>query len=742
MGRSVSRLLMFIVVLSLLAALPGCSGSSPTKTTTFPVPAIISLTPASNVSVEIGQTLAFTAIPENNTGGTISEPVTFLSSNNSILTIAGNGSACAGTWDSLTSPTVCTPGPAGVVQVRATALGVSSPSTTVYVHQHVDNIVVSRITDSTTPNTPCLSVDQSANYEATAYNRGVDITPSVGIFTWASTVPNVVTLTTSTPAKPLEGLDPGQVQALAKVPGTSSIYAAISGASSLPMTFNVCPVQSITLEVNGANPTSLAVNKGNTVTIKPTILDSLGNTITGSFLTWNSSDAGAVTVSTAGSVSTPQAGGGSITATCTPPTCNIGIAPTLPIYPASDLYVKVNPSGTATNPTTGVWVSTTGCGDADGCISNLVSISVPNFTVGTPLALPSTPNSMVFTRSGTRAFLGTDSSDFGTKGLMVFVPGSSGSVTQFAGVAGKVLAVSNDGTRVVVSDTVDTPNQVFIFSCGGTGSCSTPANTPLNITGATAAAFSPDGLKAFIVANSGSSSTLYIYSTLDALKTVPLSSTAPANDVIFLGEGGFGYIAGGVPSGVSVVPTCEDPSNPAVSTFTTPGTPLMLRLLPDGKLLALDPPLLDVISSTLTGTGCSYSRPYPGASGGPLIPGSLAVSNTVSSVNLGLGAIVPSQFLVSGDAKNAYLISNSLPSVLLFNIPNQLISGIQLAGDATPLNASLTVDGTQLYVGASDGTVHVLDTVLGSDLHQVSFTSNLCGQVPTPCLPDLVAAVP
>ena len=66
-----------------------------------------------------------------------------------------------------------------------------------------------------------------------------------------------------------------------------------------------------------------------------------------------------------------------------------------------------------------------------------------------------------------------------------------------------------------------------------------------------------------------------------------------------------------------------------------------------------------------------------------------------------------------------------------------------------PLDASLTSDGTTLYVGATDGSVHVVSTVSGGDLQQITFTNNnttnkssLCNNIPQICNPDLVAVQP
>jgi len=66
-----------------------------------------------------------------------------------------------------------------------------------------------------------------------------------------------------------------------------------------------------------------------------------------------------------------------------------------------------------------------------------------------------------------------------------------------------------------------------------------------------------------------------------------------------------------------------------------------------------------------------------------------------------------------------------------------------------PLDASLTPDGTLIYVGANDGSVHVVSTVSGGDLEQITFSttnnsnkSSLCSNVPQTCNPDLVAVQP
>jgi len=201
------------IVLGSIVTLSGCSSGSPTNATSFPVPASIGLAPANSVSLDTGSTTqTFTASPRNTANAAVTTPVTFLSSNTAVLTVASNGNACAGTWDSLTTPQICTPGPVGVAQVTATASGVSSPPTTVYVHQHVDKIVVSAIPGQTPPLGTCFSKGQLFNYQATALSRGLDITGSVGPFAWQVIPSDVATVTAVTESTPVSGLLIGQAQ--------------------------------------------------------------------------------------------------------------------------------------------------------------------------------------------------------------------------------------------------------------------------------------------------------------------------------------------------------------------------------------------------------------------------------------------------------------------------------------------------------------------------------------------------
>ena len=749
MGRSGFILIALSAIFPLILILPGCG--SATSTTTFPTPAQININPSTPVSLNLGATQPFIAITMFN-GRPVAEPVQYHSSNTSVVTVANNGQACAGTWDSLTTPQVCTPGSAGVAQVTANAMGAASNAVTIYVHQPIDNVTISPVPPA--PPTLCLSSESTAIYQVTAYARGVDITPTVGQFAWqsnATTVANVSN-TVSSLGNRVNGVSLNQVQITAKTPGLSQIFASVGSVVSAPLNFYSCPVKSISLEINGISGNSFTVGGSGSKTVTPTVTDANNNVITPVPLTWSSSamNAGTASGSTTtgvGTITLSHPGTTAVTASCTPPTCNIGLTPSDPVFPTGVVYAENVITGTATpsgntEQMQTVWVTTTDCSAPQNantqCVTALVPITSPTNVVGNVTVLPATPNSMVLSivrgsnANNLTAFLGTDASLQGTRGLMVAtLTSTAATVTQYTSVIGKVLAASSNGAKVIVSDTLDTPNLVYVFD--------TSAHTalPLTITGAVAADFSPDSLKAFILANNGTSSTLWVYSLVDPLLTIPLSSTNIANDVSFLSQGSFAYIAGGNPNGVTVGRTCDAA---LVGTATTPGAPTFIKTLPNAtQVLGLSPPLLDVISVS------TNIAPPAGVNTGCLP----TVSNTVQLFNLGQGTFTPLQLLVAPDSTKAYIIAANLPSIIKFDVINQIASAIPLNGNTVPLRASLTLDGNLLYVAASDRMVHVLSTQSGGDIFDLSFPSTpttpdyLCpNSPPFVCRPNLIGIQP
>ena len=808
MGKWHLERLAWAVSAIALCALGGCGGSKPPGPSL--VPGKILVTPATSISLQLGSTLLFTATAQNGGGTAVTPAFTFQSSNSSILDITPSGAACAGRWD----PTFnfCTPGNSGTVQVTATALGVTSSPTLVFVHPPIDNITVTEVLNTTPPPPagPCFPQSRIITLQATAWSQNTDVTSTVGPFTWSASNISVVTLTPI--VNSTLNIATNQVTATATTPGLTQIYASASGVSSSAFRqatpdpslvwdfFETCPIQSISLQLtpNGVQTgqTTFTTNKGTGQTTTATVTDVLGNSsllnntgapvLTKIPLTWSASQPGSVASAACTeltcAVTTPGPGAGSVTASCTPPTCNVGfpqIPPGLsststcahflnlpscqPFIPVP-VYATTAISGEVAGAPTSTSVLATSVDCATNATNNLCTTDIYNVSTstnlpGNPVPLPVPPSSLTFDLAGDKAYMG---SQFGAQLITVANLGSSTNPFAPQGTAtGNVLAVSPDGNAAIFSDTVHTPNQVYVANSAVAGA---PTLVALNITGATAAAFSPDNLNGYIIANSGNS--VYVYSTLQALQNLsnpPVglpSGTGSANLIAFSPNEAFVYIAGSPSSVTGPALTTLNVCNDQIATHTDPSTfvvteqiiplgaaPLFLTTIPnshmdgagvqtfppttpppvpipDGMhLIALDGTGIDVITATNMATTISPTNKPPQGS----CPQD--VTHTVQRIQLGQGTFNPVAFFVSPDATQAFIVASDRSSILVYNFSTGVVSGIELAGNATPvvpLNplqpvAGMSTDGTLIYVAGSDGLLHQISTTSVIDLAQISF---------------------
>jgi len=755
MDRWSPRVLLLLTV-CLGSAFTGCVGKSgPTSDNGTVVS--VTLSPSTTLSVDVGTAQGFSATAVNSSGQTVATGFQFFSSNTASFSIAANGAACAGSWDP--TVTICTPGVPGVAQVTAVANGVTSPPTTVYVHQHIGSITVARI-GNPNPDNGCFSQDQTWDYQATAYStNGVDITTTVGPMNWASTPGNVLTVNSNIP-----NLQPNQVQATAKNPGQTQLFATVSGVSSTPITYTSCLVGSIMLQIQGSTGNSVDVNAGGSTAVQATVLDTALNTVKTPPLTWSTTNPEVATVSN-GAVSARQnLGGAGITASCTPPTCNIGVLPGLPIYAGNGTLPNGQPGWgeiavnvTASKvPTYTAWAATIGCGTASNCTSTMFSVTSGANPIAQSATVPFTPNSLRFTPQGTRVYMGSPMGlmflDLGGTNLVVNTVSSATTPCNVA-VCGQVLAISPDGNRVVVADAATQPNQVYIYDN------SQPTNAPVDllISGAIAAAFSPDEMKLFILTNSG---TMYVYSTVDALASFSVAGTAA--EVAFSADGSFAYVTG-TPgaSSVSGFATCD--STNVFNDVTLQATPLAIRPLPNQQLdparnwaqpvVAFDPPYVEkfgvkVIQAplplkqfTCNGTSVVHDTDIP-----------------PTFFNLGLGSFTPLLMQVAGNGTQVIVVAQNVPAVLVLDMTAGTTTAIPLANNPTLRAAAASPDGSQVFVAACDGihpdhpdtcnSVHIVNLLTGGDTQEVVFTNintsdSMCNNLPgIPCLPDLIAVKP
>ncbi len=796
---------LLTLAIAFVLALTGCLGKSSSNSGNGGVSSI-TLSPSGALSLDVGGTLIFGVTAKNADGGPVfGADIQFLVASGTPnapapLTVASNGKACAGTWD--TTDSICSPGIPGIAIVTAVTSGVSSTPATVYVHQHVDSIQISSITPPPPPPPPqlypCFSQGQTWEYAATAYSGTVDITNSVGPISWSSSNAGVVTATPY--VNPQQPNVLNLVQTTAKAPGITQLFASVSGTTSSPYPYTTCLIQAIYLQIggDGSAGNSITVNNDGSVPVMAIAVDTLcgiaNNTALASPpLTWSTTDPevaafGTTTNSTGTNTATARnnLGGATLTASCTPPTCNIGLPgltpsglePSLPIYasdyPANPIpgcqppnltkgygTISVDVTSTSTLPTYSAWAATTDCQNQPGCISALFKVTPGLVPISTIVSLPRTPNSMIFNHVlPPRVYFGSNQGlmyvDISTNPAAAVV---SNSLTCNVALCGTVLTISNNGKLVVVGDTVSTPSQVYIYNAGSASTA--PVDLVLSKPGetATAAAFSPDQLKLFVLTNQGN---MYVYSTVDAFTVVPPLTTGnttfstPANAVISSMDGSFAYVAvqpvptvfpaPPIPGFVSGFANCDTPATQVeplgdVATNANPlinANPLALYPLPTLQLdsmgnptevvLALDTPeaqenaappppptTIDMFGVNVTQFTLAYDKSVPAYNEFACNPPSVALDANFprTSINLGQGNFTPIYSQLVADGTEMIILGKGIPSVLLFDVSNGNTYSVPLSGspatgcpqctgNSFPLSASASTDGSQVYVAACD----------------------------------------
>jgi hypothetical protein len=818
-------LLLAIPTLILVLALSGClGGSSPNSGGGIKS---VSLSPSGNASMEVGATQTFTASAlDANNKPVIGTDIQFLvssppgSTTPPPLSITSTGAACAGTWDATQS--LCSPGNPGIAIVTALANGVSSTAqATVYVHNHIASLQLSQA-QTQAPVYDCFSQGQTWLYKATAFDsNGDDITATIGQPSWTLTNIGVVTANANPPLQ--NPLPLNQVQITAAVPGITNLFATISGATSNSMPITTCLVRSIRLQVSGTTANSVSVSSGGSATLQATVLDTLGATVTKPPLTWITSNPEVASFGTAASSSGTNtlsahaiSGGAVVSAACVPPSCNVGVLPNINVPTITPPYSEPDPTAmpayvfasdgpvsptdnlqaygalsvavtnsSSTTPTYTAWTATDLCGDTtNGCSSVMFSVTAPlttgNNPIGTVVPVPRTPNSMMFNHQS-RIYMGSD------QGLMYYDVGGTGSkVTLVSPVStpcnvalcGKVLTISNDGKQVVVADTVSATPQAYIYNAGSNSGAVTDLVLPAV---ATAAAFSPDESKIFLLAQNGQ---MYVYSTVNALGTVTLpSAAASGSDVAFSADGSFAYVAGssGSTGAVAAYSTCALYGEPSTQIGPTPTSPITVstlgvpyKILPapavvhddqtdpgviTQNIYVFEPPNIQVLTAQFNQNVLPpLKQPTQYQCNVP----TLDTFGVTANYTLNGGNFTPVYAELVNNGSELIVVARFIPSVYIFS--NGSTRSIPLQGSYDPRWASASDDGNYVFVAACDqyqnnnpvppspciaGSLHVVTTTGTGFDQKVPYinntTDNMCndlGAQATYCFPDLVAVKP
>jgi len=685
----------------------GCGGSKSANNTVAAV-----RVGSSSLSMVAGEVVTLNVLAVNSDNANVSTTFTFNSSNTQIDTVSPAGSVCAGVWDS--AFVVCNGLDAqnnpitGTAIITATAAGVTSGPVTVAVHPSITRVTIDSVTE------PCFSIAQTHQFVAHAFHNSTEITNQIGNFSWSASAPSVASVDAN-------GL------ATAHTPGITAVVASVGATISPAVFLKSCMPVLIVLHINGdpaGVPTeSLVMNVTDTKTVQADMVDELGAVTPNAPVTILSNNSTVASVT--GTALTAQSpGGAGLQAVCAPPACGIGI--NTPVY--SNLF-SIFVGGISPNTTT-VYATST--------FPNVPGTSIPLIPIdtsktppvaGSPIVLPGFPNSLLFDRSGATGYIGT------SNGLA-----SLNTATNVVSLVspipiGKVLAVSADGNRAIISNAANDPStgqpidqfpseqRVWLFDK------SNNTITTLILTDAVAANFDDDGFRAYVAARNGN---VYVISSLLSPQTIPLVGVN--TDVTQLASGPFVYVVNS--AGLKSIATCNNAPQATNPPTNSTAIQFVQSVRNTNTVVAVDSPGLDIESvntsdltppQTITPANC---------------PGIVNYSNTF--LDFGVGAFTARQLLVGSAGTHVAVLPAGLNKVLTAVNTNNVFSAGAVplpAGATEALNGSLTPDGATLWVGvAGTNTVDRINLNSNADEVQIPMTFKKADGSPAP--PNLVVIKP
>lgn len=471
----------------------------------------------------------------------------------------------------------------------------------------------------------------------------------------------------------------------AQSPGATAVFASVAGVNSVGAPFTVCPVQSILVHDANSSATNFTLQGGQTQNLVADVLDSKGTTIHPN-LNWGNTQAGAATISSSNATAAIAGTGPGttiVTATCVTPNCNVGL---LPQY--SSNVVTASIAGQSPDH---VYAASTQS-------LMMVPIDVTTNTVGTAITLPNLPNSIIASPLGNKVFLGADAG-----GVMIY--DSSASTITSLGFNGKVLAIASDGSFLLVSDSV--ANTTYLYDVADSIITATIPGTAVSGT------ITPDSQWSLALIGQG------LVRTGDSVPLVTTALPYTPNSIDLLSQGSLAFITSSSAHSVDVRSTCDQSD---LQTLTA-NSPTLIKGIPSGVgAVAVDSTQLDVITTPQPGGTCPTTA-----------------SSTLTPVDLNAGSFNARQLLVSFDSLHAWILTDQT-SVLLFDLTNNAPTAIPLTGGVQALSGGLTLDSSQLYVGASDTNVHRIALSSLSDAQSIA--PGLKDANSNVVVPDLVAVLP
>ncbi|HXC95584.1 MAG TPA: hypothetical protein VNU92_07775 [Edaphobacter sp.] len=635
MRRFVTLAVLLLLTVPFGVSISGCSKKEPTvfcngADSGIPVGQVTTITLNPQITgislnfAQIGQVNAPVATDCKGTVESISKYTyaTFLANGTPDITIADvdptNGKLCAGTWNRNTGGgiadfTTCNPtNKSGTVFVVASGDGASSNPLPIYIHPVVTSVVLGplstdcihdpatncspaafatqQVSCAIDPGTACCLTPVTTQSAIAASNscssQGTTGQLAARVYQNASTsLANNISckvghLSYTAQTSSIVSIDQNGV-ATAQQPGSTVITANISNAGSSAGFFSTCPPTSITLSVpntGGGNSTSVVVNPNNTQPITSVAVDKNGTVLTGLSLEFESTTPTTIPASATGAVTPTFPGSAAITAVCQPPTCNPSPFNQIGLYgngkPVTSNPVTVTAPGTNS---TNLYIASTNS-------RYIVPVDFTQPQIGAPIQLPYQPNSLVISNDGSTIYMGSAFE------IMTFSAISNTLSNQDPSVTGTVLAVSPDGSTVVITDPIR--QFVYLYNGAGSGGVQTQFGGV-----ATHAVFSPDSHTVYITLGDYNASTgivtpnnqLLVHSTFTGWYQT--TSSQPTTDVAMGVPSVGAFFAGN--------PTTARSYCPITTTTTVNGQPSTTNVFyPDAAVIA---PAMDRIATTNDG---------------------------------------------------------------------------------------------------------------------------------------------
>ncbi len=765
MRRFVTLAVLLLFTVPFGVSISGCSKKSPTifcngADSGIPVGQVttITLSPAiTGISLnfaQIGQVSSPVATDCKGTTESITKYTyaTFLANGTPDMTIADveptNGRLCAGTWNRNTGGgipdyTTCNPtNKSGTVFVVASGDGASSNPLPIYVHPVVTSVVLGPLSTDcindpatncspaafatqqvsctidagtgccTTPVTTqaafvsangCASQATTGQLAARVYQNASttltnNISCKVGHLTYTAQTPSIVSI------------DQNGV-ATAQQPGSTVITANISNAGSSAGFFSTCPPTSIALSIpvgSGGSSNSIIVNPNNTQPITSLVTDKNGTVLTGLALEFESTTPTTIPVASSGTVTPTFPGAAALTAVCQPPTCNPSPFNQIGLFgngkPVTSNAITVTAPGTNS---TNLYIASTNS-------LYLVPVDFTQPQLGSPVRLPYQPNSMVISDDGSSIYMGS-AYEIMTVGAL------SNTVTnQDPSVTGTVLAVSPDGSTLVITDPIR--QFVYLYGANGTGGIQTQFGGV-----GTHAAFSPDSRTVYITLGDYNASTgvitpnnqLLVHSTFTGWYQT--TSLQPTVDVA-MGVPSVGAFFAGTPT------TARSYCPVTTTTTTVNGEPTTTNVFyPDAGVLG---PAVDRIATTndglhVLGATTTTFTDLAIPSGLPIgncpladaTPQTFTTTVAFTGALPGAAATAITGVLPTSDSKIAFLTYTGTGGVVPTYTPQTTGAGTlgtiplstALGTPIAPVAGVVSADNQTFYAGTSgDNAVHLI----------------------------------